>query len=185
VPCLLSGACFGRLVGHYLHTSDPTSFADPGTYALVGAAAMLGGMARMTISICVILLEATGDVQYGLPLMLTLMPARWIGNIFNDGLYDICIQLKNVPFLEFSPPEDAARMRVSQVMAPQPKTFRQVERVSVIYETLLKCPHRWVRTAGARSVPVREASAGALSPARRQALERRLVGWHAQRARWC
>jgi chloride channel 7 len=41
VPSLLSGAAFGRLFGHLLHKLDHTSgtFADSGTYALMGAAA--------------------------------------------------------------------------------------------------------------------------------------------------
>ena len=56
-------------------------------------------MARMTISLTVIILEATGDVQYIVPLMLTVMFARFVGNIYNDGLYDIHIKLKKVPFL--------------------------------------------------------------------------------------
>lgn len=102
VPSLLAGAAFGRLCGHLLHKLDHTSgtFADSGTYALMGAAAVLGGMARMTISLTVILLEATGDMQYVLPLMLTLMCARFTGNVFNEGLYDIHIKLKGIPFLE-------------------------------------------------------------------------------------
>ncbi|CAN0090876.1 unnamed protein product, partial [Ectocarpus fasciculatus] len=55
VPSLLSGAAFGRLCGHLLHKLDDASgtFADSGTYALIGAAACLGGMARMTISLTV------------------------------------------------------------------------------------------------------------------------------------
>ena len=91
VPSLLAGASFGRLFGHLLHKLDGDSgtFADSGTYALVGAASVLGGMARMTISLTVILLEATGDMQYLLPLMLSLLTARWTGNCFNMGLYDI------------------------------------------------------------------------------------------------
>ena len=42
----------------------------------------------MTISLTVILLEATGDMQYVLPLMLTLMAARFTGNVFNEGVLD-------------------------------------------------------------------------------------------------
>ena len=98
VPSLLGGAALGRLVGHLLHRLDAQSgtFADAGTYALVGAAAGLGGMARMTISLCVILLEATGNISNLLPLMLALMAARWVGNVFNEGLYDVHIHLKKM-----------------------------------------------------------------------------------------
>ena len=45
----------------------------PGTYALIGAAAFLGGVVRMTISLTVILIESTNEISYGLPIMLTLM----------------------------------------------------------------------------------------------------------------
>jgi chloride channel 7 len=92
------------LIGHLLHFLDHRkgTFADSGTFALIGAAGGLGGMARMTISLTVILLEATGDIQYIVPLMLTVMFARFVGNIFNAGLYDIHIKLKNVPFLHES-----------------------------------------------------------------------------------
>lgn len=42
VPSLLSGAALGRLVGHLLHKLDNTrgTFADSGTYALMGACAV-------------------------------------------------------------------------------------------------------------------------------------------------
>ena len=41
----------------------------------------------MTISLTVMILEATGDMQYVLPLMLTVMAARLVGNVFTEGTY--------------------------------------------------------------------------------------------------
>lgn len=145
VPSLLAGAAFGRLCGHLLHKLDHTNgtFADSGTYALMGAAAVLGGMARMTISLTVILLEATGDMQYVLPLMLTLMSARFTGNVFNEGLYDIHIHLKHIPFLEPEVPPVAERNEIvaGQVMSTEVKCLRPVERAGVVYDLLRSCSH--------------------------------------------
>eukprot|EP00986_Skeletonema_menzelii_P009308 scaffold4203_cov148-Skeletonema_menzelii.AAC.2 len=145
VPSLLSGAAFGRLFGHLLHKLDHTSgtFADSGTYALMGAAAVLGGMARMTISLTVILLEATGNMQYVLPLMMTLMSARFVGNVFNEGLYDIHIHLKHIPFLEPEVPTIAERHEIvaGQVMSTEVKCLRPVERVGIVYDLLKNAQH--------------------------------------------
>jgi chloride channel 7 len=100
VPSLLSGAAFGRLFGNLAKKLFP-GIAFSNTYALIGAAAVLGGMARMTISLTVILLECTGNEQFVLPLMLTLMTARIVGCLFNEDLYHIHIHLKKgVAFLE-------------------------------------------------------------------------------------
>ena len=50
----------------------------PGTYALIGAAAFLGGVVRMTISLTAILIETTHEIDYGLPIMLTLLVSLWL-----------------------------------------------------------------------------------------------------------
>jgi hypothetical protein len=99
IPSLLAGAAVGRLYGEAVQQLHLDT-SPPGVYSMIGAAAVLGGMSRMTISLTVILIEATNDYTYGLPLMLTLMAARWVGNLFNDGLYDIHIHLNCVPLLE-------------------------------------------------------------------------------------
>lgn len=45
----------------------------PGTYALIGAASFLAGVMRMTLSLTVIMVEATQQVTYGIPIMVSVM----------------------------------------------------------------------------------------------------------------
>lgn len=142
VPTLLLGAAFGRLVGEAFTLVMPQgSTVDPGTYALIGAAAMLGGMARMTISLTVILVEATGDVQYILPLMLTLIVAKFVGDHFNEGLYDIHIELQKLPFLHWHPHQEAKLLLVSQVMTSKVVFLPEVLTAGSLLHILQSCDH--------------------------------------------
>jgi chloride channel 7 len=147
VPSLLSGAAFGRLVGHLLHRLDNTrgTFADSGTYALMGAAAITGGIARMTISLTVMILEATGDMQYVLPLMLTVMAARLVGNVFTEGLYDNHIHCRHLYFLEedegLSSHVELHDLTVCEIMTKRPICLRPVVRVGDVYDMLCAVRH--------------------------------------------
>jgi chloride channel 7 len=66
----------------------------------MGAVGITAGITRLTISLTVMVLEGTGDMQYVLPLMLVVMAARLVGNVFTEGLYDIHIKARHLYYLE-------------------------------------------------------------------------------------
>ena len=45
------------------------------------------------------------DITFGLPIMLVLMVTKWVGDIFNEGLYDTYIELFEAPLLGWNPPK--------------------------------------------------------------------------------
>ncbi len=144
VPTLLSGAALGRLFGHLIAQFAPTSaFSEEGTYALLGAAAMMGGMSRMTIAGTVILLEACGNHDYLLPLMLTFAAARYTGNFINQPLYDMMIDLKALPFLEghLGGLGLLNYHNVASVMAQPVVTLQELNKVRSVYDLLKRTNH--------------------------------------------
>lgn len=137
VPCILTGAAWGRLFEVALRTWFPGgTWGHPGSYALIGAAATLGGVVRMTISLTVILMEATGNISFGIPIMIVVMIAKWVGDFFNEGLYDIHIKLQGVPLLGWEAPVMAVQMQVCDVMSRKVVCFNTVEKVGRIVDVL-------------------------------------------------
>ncbi|KPP61495.1 H(+)/Cl(-) exchange transporter 7-like, partial [Scleropages formosus] len=130
IPSLLLGAAWGRLIGNLLTNSDP------GKYALMGAAAQLGGIVRMTLSLTVIMVEATGNVTYGLPIMLVLMTSKIVGDYFAEGLYDIHIKLQSVPFLGWEAPATSHSFTAREVMSSPVMCFNRTEKVGTIVDVL-------------------------------------------------
>ncbi|XP_076069932.1 chloride channel protein 3 isoform X2 [Oratosquilla oratoria] len=116
IPSLAIGSIIGRLVGIAMEQlaynypewavfagecSTGENCITPGLYAMVGAAAVLGGVTRMTVSLVVIMFELTGGVRYIVPLMAAVMASKWIGDAFGrEGIYDAHIILNGYPFLD-------------------------------------------------------------------------------------
>ncbi|KAF5288307.1 hypothetical protein FQR65_LT12040 [Abscondita terminalis] len=138
IPTLLTGAAWGRLiaVGLLKLFPDATALVHPGKYALVGAAAQLGGVVRMTISLTVIIMETTGNISFALPLILTLIAAKWTGDFFNEGIYDTHIQLSGIPILPWEPPPFVHNIYASEVMSHPVVTLKTVDNVGHIVELL-------------------------------------------------
>eukprot|EP00041_Stephanoeca_diplocostata_P025152 m.651939 g.651939 ORF g.651939 m.651939 type:complete len:803 (+) comp22684_c0_seq2:98-2506(+) len=140
VPMLVTGAVYGRIVGEFINQYTEHS-TYPGTYALIGAAAFLGGVARMTISLTVILLEATSEIIFAPPIVLTLLVAKWVGDRFDFGIYDIHIFLKKIPLLEWEAEEEMKRFQNADVMTKDLVTTYPVARVSDVVSMLTSCTH--------------------------------------------
>ncbi|KAK5114877.1 hypothetical protein LTR62_002035 [Meristemomyces frigidus] len=98
IPALDAGALFGRLVGQYTPLS---SHISPGIFAMVGAAAFLAGVSRMTISLCVIMFELTGELEYIVPHMIAILVAKWVADALGrESVYDIAQTVLGHPFLD-------------------------------------------------------------------------------------
>ena len=77
---------------------------NPGLYAMIGVAAALGGVTKMSgllhftlshchvpfmyvVSLVVIMFELTGGLNYIVPIMVAVIISKWVGDFFNrDGM---------------------------------------------------------------------------------------------------
>ncbi|KAH9492668.1 H(+)/Cl(-) exchange transporter 3 [Bulinus truncatus] len=117
IPSMAIGSIIGRIVGIgveqlVVNNADSWFFSNicespdkcvitPGLYAMVGAAAALGGVTRMTVSLVVIMFELTGGLEYIVPMMVAVMTSKWVGDAFGkDSIYDAHITLNGYPYLD-------------------------------------------------------------------------------------
>lgn len=88
MPTILVGCSLGGFAGicfqDYLMEG-----LSPSTFALLGAAALLTGIQRSTVSVCVILVEGTGQTKFLIPVICTIVVARYVGDFFTKGLYEV------------------------------------------------------------------------------------------------
>jgi chloride channel 3/4/5 len=130
LPSVAIGALYGRALGILMRMwqeAYPKAFlfskcepdipcVTPGLYAIIGAAAALGGATRMTLSIVVIMFELTGALTYVIPIMIAVMLSKWCGDIFGKrGIYESWIRLNEYPFLDHrddTTPPDVSAHRV-------------------------------------------------------------------------
>ncbi|KAH8075851.1 chloride channel [Cristinia sonorae] len=120
LPTIAIGACLGRAIGLFtelLQRSYPTAWVfsacppdptvrcvSPGFYAVIGASAMLGGVTRMTVSLVVIVFELTGALSHVLPIMISVMVSKWVGDgLGKEGIYTVWIAMRQYPWL---PPDE-------------------------------------------------------------------------------
>ncbi|KAE8598727.1 hypothetical protein XENTR_v10016914 [Xenopus tropicalis] len=109
VPMVYTGALFGRLVGLIMvamfgvQTDEYGAWIDPGLFAVIGSAAYFGGVTRLTISLTVIMVEITNDVQSILLIMIAVLVGKTVGDYFNNSLFSSLLHLKCIPYLKAVP----------------------------------------------------------------------------------
>jgi len=117
VPNLFMGAAMGRAFGIMFHQCFPgLSLSSPGTYALIGAASMLGGYTRMTLTITVMIAEASGDISSTIPVMFGVQVARFVASIFAECYDEKMMELRNIAFLHDAPSRERKRDTASSIM---------------------------------------------------------------------
>lgn len=140
LPIILMGAAYGRLLGLVM---SPYTKIDQGLYAVLGAASLMAGSMRMTVSLCVIFLELTNNLLL-LPItMFVLLIAKTVGDCFNPSIYEIILDLKGLPFLEANPETWMRNLTVGELAdAKSPViTLAGVEKVARIVEVLQNTKH--------------------------------------------
>ncbi|KAK9735579.1 hypothetical protein RND81_04G214100 [Saponaria officinalis] len=138
IPVILAGSVYGRLVGRLFVS---VSALDTGLFALLGAASFLGGTMRMTVSLCVILLELTNDLLL-LPLvMISLLISKTVADCFNKGVYDQIVRLKGLPFMEAHPEPYMKHLVAGDAVSGPLVTFSGVEKVETVLHALQSTKH--------------------------------------------
>ncbi|GFP80459.1 chloride channel protein clc-c [Phtheirospermum japonicum] len=138
IPVILAGASYGRLTGRLL---GPISNLDSGLFALLGAASFLGGTMRMTVSLCVILLELTNDLLMLPLMMLVLLISKTVADSFNKGVYDQIVKMKGLPYMEAHAEPYMRHLAVGDVCSGPLITFSGVEKVGNIMHALQMTRH--------------------------------------------
>lgn len=140
LPIILMGAAYGRLLAIAMGSYTKI---DPGLYAVLGAASLMAGSMRMTVSLCVIFLELTNNLLLLPMTMLVLLIAKSVGDCFNLSIYEIILELKGLPFLDAHPEPWMRNITVGELADVKPPvvTLRGIEKVGRIVEVLKNTSH--------------------------------------------
>ncbi|KAG8373056.1 hypothetical protein BUALT_Bualt12G0131100 [Buddleja alternifolia] len=137
VPGIMIGSTYGRLVGLFVVSFYKKLNIEEGTYALLGAASFLGGSMRMTVCLCVIMVEITNNLKLLPLIMLVLLISKAVGDAFNEGLYEEQARLRGIPLLESRPKYQMRNMTAKEACGNQqvvyfPRVVKVVDVLSIL-----------------------------------------------------
>ncbi len=69
-----------------------------GGYAIVGAAAFSAGVTH-TVSISIVVVEMTGQIQHIIPILVAVIVSNVISTLLQPSIYESDIMIKQLPYL--------------------------------------------------------------------------------------
>ncbi|KAL8149758.1 hypothetical protein AgCh_006684 [Apium graveolens] len=138
VPVIVTGASYGRFVGMLIGSH---SNLNHGLFAVLGSASFLGGSMRMTVSLCVIILELTNNLLLLPLIMIVLLISKTVADTFDENIYDLIIKLKGFPYLETHAEPYMRQLTVADVVTGPLQLFNGIEKVSNIVHVLKTTGH--------------------------------------------
>ncbi|XP_074570041.1 putative chloride channel-like protein CLC-g [Curcuma longa] len=138
MPVILSGATLGRFIGMLMGSH---STLHDGLFAVLGSASLLSGTMRMTVSVCVIMLELTNNLLLLPLLMLVSLISKTVADAFTANIYDLIVKLKGLPYLESHAEPYMRQLMVSDVVGGPLQVFNSVEKVGNIVHVLKNTGH--------------------------------------------
>ncbi|KAL5065174.1 hypothetical protein RYX36_026911 [Vicia faba] len=138
VPIIVTGASYGRMVGILV---GKRSNLRHGLYAVLGAASLLGGSMRTTVSLCVIMLELTNNLLLLPLIMMVLLVSKSVANVFNANVYDLIMKAKGLPYLETHAEPYMRQLTVGDVVTGPLQVFNGIEKVHNIMFILRTTTH--------------------------------------------
>mmetsp|Transcript_32979 Transcript_32979/g.105233 ORF Transcript_32979/g.105233 Transcript_32979/m.105233 type:complete len:611 (+) Transcript_32979:801-2633(+) len=162
LPSILCGATFGRLVGLavvpsiFKHNTRRNLARVVQDLTVAGGIAGLAGTTRMTVSIVAIFLSTILDGTHVVPVFVAALASKIVGDVFNEGLYEIHIELQKYPYITDVPPlapkKEAAAERqksrifwhdntVEAVMSRNVHCFSALARYADVVATLRRTSH--------------------------------------------
>lgn len=142
LPSMLTGALIGRIIAECAGPALAETFGlQPGLLAFVGAGAVLGGVCRMPVSLTIIMCEATNQASYTLYLMMTMIVAKGVGDIFIPSITAIGFKLSQYPILQWDTPSVFRAHRAKEIMNTPVVTLRRHESLRRIVTVLQNTSH--------------------------------------------
>ena len=112
---LTLGAIFGRWFAEMIELTGLYKPINKGAYAVVGSASILACVVRGVFP-AAMLIETTGQIEYGIPICVGVLAGYMVGNAFSLSFFDIPIYLRKLPLMASLMSKENYDKRASDLM---------------------------------------------------------------------